>query len=129
MGILNAVARWPGSTHDSFIVRNSSVGNRLEAGAGRDGWLLGDRGYPLKPWLLTPIAHPQTAEEVHYNTVHARARSVVERTRNAEGKGLLLPPHLVYSLRYTLPGHKLSFVRDSTGEAPKKRPSTNLHLC
>ncbi|RXN31819.1 nuclease HARBI1 [Labeo rohita] len=41
MAILNAVARWPGSTHDSFIVRNCSVGNRLEAGAGRDGWLLG----------------------------------------------------------------------------------------
>ena len=41
MAILNAVARWPGSTHDSFVVRNCSVGNRLEAGAGRNGWLLG----------------------------------------------------------------------------------------
>lgn len=48
MAILNAVARWPGSTHDSFIVRNCSVGNRLEAGAGRDGWLLG------KPFKMSP---------------------------------------------------------------------------
>lgn len=37
----NVVARWPGSTHDSFIWRNSSVGRRLEAGAVRDGYLLG----------------------------------------------------------------------------------------
>ena len=40
MVILNTVARWPGSTHDSFIVRNCSVGNRLEDGAGRNGWIL-----------------------------------------------------------------------------------------
>lgn len=40
----------------------------------------GDRGYPLQPWLLTPVAHPQTAEEAHFNTTHARARSVVERS-------------------------------------------------
>lgn len=41
MVLANVVARWPGSTHDSFILRNSSVGRRLEAGAVRDGWLLG----------------------------------------------------------------------------------------
>ncbi|KAJ8403265.1 hypothetical protein AAFF_G00354820 [Aldrovandia affinis] len=47
MAILNAIARWPGSTHDSFIVRNCSVGNRLEAGAGGDGWLLGKSLFSL----------------------------------------------------------------------------------
>lgn len=41
MLLTNVVARWPGSTHDAFIWRNSSVGRRLEAGAVRDGWLLG----------------------------------------------------------------------------------------
>lgn len=40
----------------------------------------GDRGYPLKPWFLMPIAHPQTVEEAHYNTVLACVRSVVECT-------------------------------------------------
>lgn len=39
--LLNVVARWPGGTHDSFILRNSSVGTRLEDGAVRDGWLIG----------------------------------------------------------------------------------------
>lgn len=39
--LLNVVARWPGSTHDSFILRESSVGRQLQAGAVQDGWLLG----------------------------------------------------------------------------------------
>ena len=42
MNFTNIVARWPGATHDSFILTHSSVGNRLQAGAGRDGWLLGE---------------------------------------------------------------------------------------
>ncbi len=72
MSLLNVVARWPGGTHDSFILQNSSVGVHLQAGAVEDGWLIGecynisklfsglrmvyynisigDRGYPLKPW-------------------------------------------------------------------------------
>ncbi|XP_070395530.1 putative nuclease HARBI1 [Dermacentor albipictus] len=40
-----------------------------------------DSGYPLEPWLLTPVpGHPpvQTAEG-QYNTAHATMRSVVER--------------------------------------------------
>lgn len=41
MILTNIVARWPGSTHDSFILAHSSVGNRLEAGVVCDGWLLG----------------------------------------------------------------------------------------
>ncbi len=41
MHITNLVARWPGSTHDSFILAQSSVGHRLQAGARRDDWLLG----------------------------------------------------------------------------------------
>ncbi|KAK0143827.1 putative nuclease HARBI1 [Merluccius polli] len=34
MRLTNIVARWPGSTHDSFVLlTNSSVGNRLEPGS------------------------------------------------------------------------------------------------
>ncbi|XP_061595551.1 putative nuclease HARBI1 [Cololabis saira] len=79
MVLTNIVARWPGSTHDAFILTHSSIGRRLQAGAARDGWLLGDSGYPLRRWLLTPFTNPQSEEEVRYNITHARGRSVVER--------------------------------------------------
>ncbi|XP_028980658.2 putative nuclease HARBI1 [Esox lucius] len=79
MRLTNIVARWPGSTHDSYILTNSMVGMRLQAGRVRDGWLLGDSGYPLKTWLLTPLTNPQTDRERRYNDAHSRTRSVVER--------------------------------------------------
>lgn len=41
MTLTNMVAKWPGSTHDSFILAQSGVGTLLQAGAVRDGWLLG----------------------------------------------------------------------------------------
>ncbi|XP_062373197.1 putative nuclease HARBI1 [Sardina pilchardus] len=79
MRLTNVVARWPGSTHDSYILTNSMVGNRLEAGRVRDGWLIGDSGYALRTWLLTPLTNPQTDREQRYTNVHALTRSVVER--------------------------------------------------
>ncbi|KAJ8341921.1 hypothetical protein SKAU_G00342120 [Synaphobranchus kaupii] len=46
----------------------------------------GDRGYPLKMWLLTPFANPRTAEELRYNLAHGRTRSVVEHTIGLKGR-------------------------------------------
>lgn len=40
MVLTNVAACWPGSTHDLFILKNSSVGHKLEAGAVQDGLLL-----------------------------------------------------------------------------------------
>ena len=42
MNILNAVTRWPGGSHDAFILQNSSVGMRLEREAAGDAWLIGE---------------------------------------------------------------------------------------
>ena len=42
MNILNAVTRWPGGSHDAFILQNSSVGMRLEQEAAGDAWLIGE---------------------------------------------------------------------------------------
>ncbi|XP_046576476.1 putative nuclease HARBI1 [Haliotis rubra] len=39
----NVVVRWPGSTHDSLILKNSGLGKKMETGV-VDGWLLGDSG-------------------------------------------------------------------------------------
>ncbi|KAL6486323.1 hypothetical protein MHYP_G00057150 [Metynnis hypsauchen] len=79
MCLTNVVARWPGSIHDSYILTNSMVGKRLQAGRVCDGWLLGDSGYALQTWLMTPLCNPQTDRELRYNSLHSRTRSVVER--------------------------------------------------
>ena len=42
MKLLNVVVKWPGSTHDSFIWRNSSLRSMFEDGLVQEGWLIGD---------------------------------------------------------------------------------------
>ena len=46
---INIVAKWPGSTHDSFLFRTSSVRTYLEDNYIRmdDGFILGDSGIYL----------------------------------------------------------------------------------
>lgn len=41
MRLLDIVAKWPGSTHDSFIWRSSSLHQLFEDCRLQDGWLLG----------------------------------------------------------------------------------------
>ena len=64
--IINVVARWPGSTHDSRILENSEVGRMFERGE-LQGIILGDSGYPQRPWLMTPFRTPNTRPERAYN--------------------------------------------------------------
>ena len=44
-----------------------------------DGIILGDSGYMLRPWLMTPLQNPATAKERNYNFAHSSTRSTVER--------------------------------------------------
>ena len=77
----NIVARWPGSTHDSFVLRTSRIGQQLEAQPPslENGLLLGDSGYPCKPYLMTPYLHPTTAKQEGYNKAHVSTRVAVEQ--------------------------------------------------
>lgn len=43
-------------------------------------WLLGDSGYALQPWLLTPYWNPTNQFEERFNKRHKKCRSLVERT-------------------------------------------------
>ncbi|XP_013383869.1 putative nuclease HARBI1 [Lingula anatina] len=76
--IINAVVRWPGSTHDSRILRESNVYEVMEQNPER-GVILGDSGYPQLQWLMVPFYNPVTEGQREYNRVHMSTRSTIER--------------------------------------------------
>ena len=43
------------------------------------GQLIGDSGFPLRPYLLTPVMHPNYEAERIYNNKHSKTRVVVEK--------------------------------------------------
>ncbi|VEN46497.1 unnamed protein product, partial [Callosobruchus maculatus] len=80
--ILSVVSRFNGSAHDSFVWANSAVRGVMETAwqEGERMWLLGDSGYPLEPWLHTPILNAAPgSDEANYTKLHMKARSSVER--------------------------------------------------
>lgn len=75
--IRNALVHFPGNAHDSFILHSSAI-NQYFTQNHPDGWLVGDSGYALKNWLMTPVLNPQNQQQIEYNRRHQRARLVVE---------------------------------------------------
>ena len=84
MRIYNFVNRFPGSFHDSRILENSSLGAQLQSEPPA-GHLLGDAGYPLHPYLLTPFRAREGAfdhlspAELRYQKAHTSNRNLIER--------------------------------------------------
>ena len=74
----NVVCRWQGSVHDSRIFANSELKGYFEENPNL-GYLVGDSGYPLRRYLLTPISNPVTRAERGYNFSHAQVRNCIER--------------------------------------------------
>ncbi|KAJ1125635.1 hypothetical protein NDU88_004059 [Pleurodeles waltl] len=73
-------AMFPGSVHDAYILRNSSIPDMMGELQRHRVWLLGDSGYPNLSRLLTPVRNPRTRAEERYNEAHGRTRRVIERT-------------------------------------------------
>ena len=72
-------ANWPGSVYDSRIWKNSDL-RALMANSGTDALLLGDEGYGIAPWLMTPYKEPLNApQERLYNNCLKRERLIIER--------------------------------------------------
>lgn len=74
----NLVNRWPGPTNDSRIFNECELRARFHSGQSR-GILLGDKGYGIKPYLMTPFHDPQSQKEKRYNFTHCQVRNSVER--------------------------------------------------
>ncbi|KAJ1126995.1 hypothetical protein NDU88_005401 [Pleurodeles waltl] len=70
-------AMFPGSVHDAYILRNSSIPYVMGQLQRHRVWLLGDSGYPNLSWLLTPVRNPRTRAEERYNEAHGRTRRVI----------------------------------------------------
>ncbi|XP_064646190.1 putative nuclease HARBI1 [Lineus longissimus] len=68
---------WPGSVHDSRIFQTSE----LHALVSRNvhGVLLGDSGYGIAPYMMTPFTDPNTPAERYFNREHAKNRVVIEQ--------------------------------------------------
>ncbi|KAJ8967359.1 hypothetical protein NQ314_002945 [Rhamnusium bicolor] len=80
MKVRDIVCRWPGSTHDSTIFNNSRVRAQMENGEfGDDSLLLGDGGYAVKRYLITPLRNPITPAEHLFNESQIRTRNPIER--------------------------------------------------
>lgn len=78
---LSVNAKYPGSVHDSAIWTTSPGRVHLirEHNSRSNNWLIGDSGYPLEPWLLTPVSQPTSRQEEKFNAMQIRARNSVER--------------------------------------------------
>ncbi|XP_011696404.1 PREDICTED: putative nuclease HARBI1 [Wasmannia auropunctata] len=73
-----------GRTHDTRVWNASIISIHLEEqynNERRNCWLLGDSGYPLLPYLMTPkLDQPEGSPSARYTDAHIRARSSIERT-------------------------------------------------
>lgn len=76
------VVKWPGSTHDAFIWRQSGINQMIDSGeiATVNGWFLVDSGYMLRKNLMTPILSPLTTGDIRYNRAFFTTRKMVECT-------------------------------------------------
>lgn len=70
-------AGWPGSVHDNRIFKNSDIYQLLLQR--RDTVILGDEGYGITPFLMTPYKNPVTNEQKAYNKLHTNNRVIIEQ--------------------------------------------------
>ncbi|CAG9133872.1 unnamed protein product [Plutella xylostella] len=81
--ILSINPKFGGASHDAFVWENSQINTLMQTlhRNGESSWLLGDSGYPQRPWLMTPYNNPAPGSAAEsYNAAHSRARVLIENT-------------------------------------------------
>ncbi|XP_039971298.1 putative nuclease HARBI1 [Bactrocera tryoni] len=75
--------RFGGESHDSHVWNLSGERESLRTtyeNGNRSERILGDSGYPLEPWLLTPYKNaPERSDELYFNQQFTKGRSLIER--------------------------------------------------
>ncbi|KAF9808913.1 hypothetical protein SFRURICE_000959 [Spodoptera frugiperda] len=61
LNIMHVDVTFGGATHDSFIFNNSYIKTHLEQlnNTGETVYLLGDSGFPLRPYMMIPCSNPE----------------------------------------------------------------------
>lgn len=73
----------PGRCHDSRIVKESKLWEAWETNGQRPfqgAVILGDSGYSLRDWLITPYLSTPDQAKTRFNQAHCSTRNVVERS-------------------------------------------------
>lgn len=78
--ILDVVARWPGSSHDSNILLNSKIYSRFVSKEFKNCVIVADSGYPNKDFIMTPLLSVKNEAENLYNESQIRTRNCIERS-------------------------------------------------
>ncbi|XP_050065881.1 putative nuclease HARBI1 [Aphis gossypii] len=78
--IQNIVATFPGSNHGSTIFNYSSIRGKFERGEMKDSILVGDSGYALKTFLMTPFLNPFGDGQNTFNEAQIRTKNAIERS-------------------------------------------------
>ena len=76
----DVLARFPWSVHDSRMWKLSQFGIHIENSFSPGDHILGDSGYMLRPYLLTPYRQPAPPVQSNYNYAHKRTRVFIEQT-------------------------------------------------
>ncbi|XP_059666212.1 protein ALP1-like isoform X2 [Cornus florida] len=93
MRFRDIVTGWPGSVTDSLALKSSNFFNHAEVGKKLNGtkiklsegielreYIVGDKGFPLLPWLLAPYQGQNLSKsQVNFNKRHFATRVVAQR--------------------------------------------------